>query len=54
MWEVLEHDLLATFKDKYRDIPKYNTQGKGKGFSVENIARFSKSRLASILERLRH
>ncbi len=52
MWEILERDLLPTFKDKYGRIPRYNTQGKGKGFAVERIKFFRKERLKNIIELL--
>jgi len=50
-WEVLERDLLATFREKYGEIPTYNKIGGG--FTVENISRFRKKRLISIIDHLR-
>jgi hypothetical protein len=40
LWEVLERDLLSTFKDVYGEIPCYNQQGKGKRFSTDRIKYF--------------
>ena len=52
MWEVLEHDLLSMFKYLYGDVPRYNRQGKGKGFVVDGIKFFRKKRLENIIELL--
>jgi len=52
MWEILERDLLATFKATYGEIPFYNQQGKGKKFSLDRIKYFRKSRLEKIIRLL--
>ena len=52
MWEVLERDLLATFKHLHGKIPRYNIQGKGKKFAVDEIKFFRKSRLENIIRSL--
>ena len=52
MWEILERDLLATFKAVYGEIPFYNQQGKGKKFSVDGIRYFRKSRLEKVVRLL--
>jgi hypothetical protein len=52
MWEILERDLLATFKAVYGEIPFYNQQGKGKKFSVDGIKYFRKSRLEKVVRLL--
>lgn len=52
MWEVLEHDLLAVFKQMHGEVPRYNIQGKGKGFAVDGIKFFRKERLKNIIELL--
>ena len=52
MWEILERDLLATFKAVFGKIPFYNQQGKGKKFSVDGIKYFRKSRLEKIVRLL--
>ncbi len=49
LWEVLERDLLSTFKDVYGEIPCYNQQGKGKKFSTDRIKYFRPSRLRRIV-----
>jgi hypothetical protein len=49
MWEILERDLLATFKAAHGEIPFYNRQGKGKKFSVDRIRYFRKSRLEKVI-----
>jgi hypothetical protein len=49
MWEILERDLLATFKVAHGEIPFYNRQGKGKKFSVDRITYFRKSRLEKVI-----
>ncbi len=52
MWEILERNLLATFKAVYGEIPFYNRQGKGKKFSVDGIKYFRKSRLEKVIKLL--
>jgi hypothetical protein len=52
MWEVLEHDLLSMFKYKSGRVPRYNSQGKGKGFAVDRIKYFRRERLKNIIESL--
>jgi hypothetical protein len=53
LWEVLERDLLATFKELYDGaLPCYNNQGKGKGFSVGEIKLIRKKRLEAIIKSL--
>jgi len=52
MWEILERDLLATFKAIFGEIPFYNQQGKGKKFSVSGIKYFRKGRLEKVLRLL--
>jgi hypothetical protein len=52
MWEMLERDLLATFKSALGEIPFYNQQGKGKKFSVDGIKYFRKSRLQKVVNLL--
>jgi hypothetical protein len=52
MWEILERDLLATFKHIFGEIPWYNQQGKGKRFSVAGIKYFRKSRLERLVKLL--
>ena len=52
MWEVLERDLLSVFKQRYGDVPRHNSQGIGKGFTVDAIKFFRKRRLESIIELL--
>lgn len=52
MWELLERDLLSTFKMIFGEIPFYNQQGKGKKFSVDGIKHFRKSRLEKIVRSL--
>jgi hypothetical protein len=49
MWEILERDLLATFKATHGEIPFYNRQGKGKKCSVDRIKYFRKSRLEKVI-----
>lgn len=52
MWEVLERDLLSTFKCLYGGIPCYNRQGHGKKFAVDGIRYFSPKRLTGLIEKL--
>jgi hypothetical protein len=52
MWEALEHDLLAMFKHMHGEVPRYNIQGKGKRFAVDEIKLFRKKRLESIIKSL--
>lgn len=52
IWEILERDLLATFKAIFGEIPFYNQQGKGKKFSVDGIERFRKTRLEKVVRLL--
>jgi hypothetical protein len=52
MWEILERDLLATFREIFGEIPFYNQQGKGKKFSVDGIKYFRKSRLDKVVRLL--
>lgn len=52
MWEILERDLLATFKQIFGEIPFYNQQGKGKKFSLDGIKYFRKSRLEKVVRLL--
>ncbi len=49
MWEMLERDLLSTFKDVFGEIPFYNQQGGGQKFSVDKIRYFRKSRLKKVV-----
>jgi hypothetical protein len=52
IWELLERDLLTMFKQRYGDVPRYNSHGKGKGFAIDKIKLFRKKRLENIIELL--
>jgi len=49
IWEVLERDLLTTFKALFGEIPQFNRQGTGRKFSVDRIRYFRKRRLQKIV-----
>jgi hypothetical protein len=52
MWEILERDLIITFKHKHGEVPHFNVVGKGRGFNLDKISCFRKRRLLNIIERL--
>jgi hypothetical protein len=49
-WKELEKALLATFKNEYGDLPKYND--KGEKFSVDRIRDFDPKRIRIIINAL--
>ena len=51
-WELLERAFLAVFKDIYGEVPRYNLQGKGKRFVLDDISDFNPKRVKNILSRL--
>jgi hypothetical protein len=52
MWEVLERDLIITFKNRHGEVPHFNIVGRGKRFNMERISCFRKRRLLNIIEHL--
>jgi hypothetical protein len=52
-WKVLERALLLTFKNMHGEVPKYNKQGRGRGFRArKEFDYFTKGNLESILQRI--
>ena len=52
LWEELEKNLLATFVNKYKCLPRFNH--KGKGSEVEGVKYFRRSRLKAVIDRLEY